>query len=425
MTVLLMLVILFILFIINVPVAFAIGLSTVVVSVFSDIQLIRLPQSMFDSLNSFPLLAVPFFILAGQLMQYGGISEILVNLANSIVGHLKGGLAHVSIVTCMIFAAISGSAIATTVAIGSIMIPAMVKMGYDRNFSSAVQAAGGITGVIIPPSIPMVLYGVAAGVSVGQLFIAGIVPGILVGISLMAVSYFISRKNNYPTAERKSLKEILHSLKDAIWALLMPVIILGGIYGGWFTPTEAAVVAVVYGFIVGIFVYKKITFPVFKDILRSTVRTTSAVGLIIATASFFGVWLTLERLPHTIAETFNNANLSILVTIIIINIFLIILGTFMDASAALIISTPILVPVVTAMGMDPVHFGIIMILNLGIGLLTPPLGVGLFIAAKVGNTKFEAILKPVIPFIIILIVDVAIVTLFPQISSGVAQFLNN
>ncbi|WP_158736826.1 TRAP transporter large permease [Alteribacillus sp. YIM 98480] len=421
----LLLIILIILFLINVPVAIAIGLSTVIVAVIgSDVPLIRLPQTLFSSLNSFPLLAAPFFILAGKLMQHGGISEKLINFANSMVGSLRGGLAYVTIITCMFFAAISGSAIATMVAIGSIMVPAMVKKGFDRNFSSVLQAAGGAIGAIIPPSIPLVLYGVAAGVSIGDLFLAGIIPGVLVGGSLIFISFLYARKNDLRQVETDLESQnpgLWVSFKEAFWALLMPVIILGGIYGGIFTPTEASAIAVVYGFIVGKFVYKQITFGTMKKIFLSTVLTTSALGLIIATASFFGMWLTIERVPHEIATAISEANLSPLVTVILINVFLLFLGTFMDASAALIISTPILLPIVTSIGMDPIHFGIMMVVNLGIGLLTPPLGVGLFIASKVGDVKYEKLIKPALPFIIILIVDVILIALFPQISVGLTN----
>ena len=411
-------------FFINVPVAFAIGLATLIVSFLSDIPLIRLPQTMFSSLNSFPLMAAPFFILAGKLMEHGGISQKLVNFANSLVGHFRGGLAYVSIIACMFFAAISGSSIATTVAIGSIMIPAMVKMGYDRNFGSALHAAAGSIGAIIPPSVPMVLFAVAGGVSVGKMFLAGIVPGIMIGLSFMLVAFIFCRKNDYETLEKRSLKEIWLSFKDAVWAILLPVIILGGIYSGIFTPTEASVIAVVYGFIIGTVVYKQITFAVAKKILLSTVIITSSLGIIISAASYFGMFLTLERIPHAVAESLASTSLSPLMTIMLINFFLLILGTFMDATAALLIATPILLPVGTSLGFDPIHFGMVMLVALGIGLLTPPLGVGLFVAAKVGNTRFESVVKPAIPFILILIVDVILLTLFPQLSSGVAGFFD-
>ena len=420
----LLLVITLLLFFLNVPIYVATALPTAMVTVLEGDKLIAMPQTLLASLNSFPLMAIPFFILAGSLMEHGGISQKLVDFTNSLVGHYRGGLAYVSIICCIFFAAISGSAIATTAAIGAIMIPAMVKLGYDRAFSAALLAAAGLIGVIIPPSVPMVLYGVGASVSIGKLFMAGIIPGLLVGFSLIAVVYFHTRKYGAGVTEKKSLKEIWSTFIDAAWALLMPVIILGGIYGGIFTPTEASVVAVVYGFLVGIFVYKQITWNVMKKILRSTVLTTSALGLIIATATYFGNWLTLAQVPQAIAALFQEANLGPIVTLMLINLFLLLVGTFMDSSAALIIATPILVPVAAAMGFDLIHFGIIMIVNLAVGLLTPPLGVSLVVAAKVGNTSFESLLRPTMTFLIVLIIDIVLLTVLPQLSIGFANLID-
>lgn len=417
----LLFVIFLLLIIINVPIAIALALSSIIImGIIGEIPLIMLPQKMFAALDSFPLMAAPFFILAGKLMEFGGISERLVNFANSLVGQLKGGLAHVSIVACMFFAAISGSGSATTAAIGGIMIPAMVKAGYDRNFATAVQAAGGTTGIIIPPSVPLVLYGVSAGVSVSSLFIAGILPGLLIGLSLMFVAYFISKKNNYGSkVERISL---FKTFKEAILALLMPAIILGGIYGGLFTPTEASVVAVVYGFMIGTFVYKQINFKTLHKILVESVVTTSVILFIIAAASIFGMLLTREQVPQTIAGTLMDANISPIVTLLLINLLLLVVGTFMEAIAAIVILTPILLPVVESIGIDPIHFGIIMTANLAIGLITPPVGVSLFVGARVGNTKFEPLVKAIIPFIIMMVVSVIIITFVPQLSM---MFIDN
>jgi len=421
----LLIVVLLILFLINVPVAFSLGLATMLVSLLAEnIPLIRLPQAMFSALNSFPLLAAPFFVLAGKLMEYGGISDELIKFANSLFGRLRGGLAVVSIAACTFFAAVSGSSIATIFAIGSVMIPAMVRSGYDRNFSSAVQAAGGTIGVIIPPSIPMVLYGVAAGVSIGKLFMAGLIPGLIVGFSLALAAYWQSRKMPGLVVTGKSnFKEILLAFKNAIWAILMPVIILGGIYGGFFTPTEAAVVAVLYGFAIGTFVYRKINLATLRKILLSTVLTNSTIGMIIATASYFGMWLTLERVPQTVARTIAESNLTPIVVMLLIILFLLALGTFMDATAGLIITTPLLYPIAQQVGMDLVQFGVLMVVTLSIGILTPPFGLGLFVAAKIGETKFERLIKPVLPLVLVLIIDVLIILLFPQISVGFAGLM--
>lgn len=399
----------------NVPIAISLVLASVLImALVGNIPLVTLPQKMFAALDSFPLMAAPFFILAGKLMEMGGISERLVNFANSIVGQLKGGLAHVSIVACMFFAAISGSGSATTAAIGGIMIPAMVKAGYDRNFATAVQVAGGTTGIIIPPSVPLVLYGVSAGVSISSLFIAGILPGLLIGLSLMFVAYITSKRKGYGTGGERV--KLWKSFKEAILALLMPAIILGGIYGGIFTPTEASVVAVVYGFIIGTFVYKQINLTTLRKILVESVVTTSVILFIISAASIFGMILTREQVPQSIANALMDANISPLMTLLLINLFLLVVGTFMEAIAAIVILTPILLPIVTAIGMDPIHFGIIMIANLAIGLITPPVGVSLFVGARVGNTAFEPLVKAIIPFIAMMIISVLIITFVPQLS---------
>lgn len=342
------------------------------------------------------------------------ISERLVNFANSLVGQFKGGLAHVSIVACMFFAAISGSGSATTAAIGGIMIPAMVKASYDRNFSTAVQPVGGTTGIIIPPSVPLVLYGVSAGVSVSSLFIAGILPGILIGLSLMVVAYFISWKEGYGAEVERT--KLWKSFKEAILALLMPVIILGGIYGGFFTPTEASVVAVVYGFIIGVFVYKQINLQTLREMLVSSVVTTSVILFIIGSASIFGMVLTREQVPQSIATLLSESNLSPIIILLLVNLLLLVVGTFMETIAAIIILTPILLPVVMQIGIDPIHFGIIMTANLAIGLITPPVGVSLFVGARVGNTKFEPLVRAVIPFMLMMIVSIVIITFIPQLS---------
>lgn len=416
--------VLIILIVINVPIAIALGLSSVIVfAAGAGIPLITLPQKMFAALDSFPLMAAPFFILAGKLMEHGGISERLIEFAKSLVGQFKGGLAHVSIVACVFFAAISGSATATTAAVGAILIPAMVKAGYDRNFATAIQSVGGTTGIIIPPSVPLVLYGVSAGASVSSLFIAGIIPGILIGFSLMVVAYVISHIKGYgASADKTSLRNIWKTFKNAILALLMPIIILGGIYGGIFTPTEASVVAVVYGLVVGVFVYKQINMKVLREILVSSVVTTSVILFIIGTASLFGMLLTRERVPQGVAELFMTSNLSPFVILLLVNLFLLLVGTFMETIAAIIILTPILLPVVTSIGVDPIHFGIIMVANLAIGLITPPVGIALFVGSQVGNTKYEPLVKAVVPFLIMMIVDVLLITFIPQLT--LIDFIN-
>ncbi|UOE94895.1 TRAP transporter large permease [Alkalihalobacillus sp. LMS39] len=417
---LLLFIILLVLFFISVPIAIALGLaSTLFLVLVADIPLISLPQRLFASLDSFPLMAAPFFILAGKLMEHGGISERLVDFAKSLVGQMKGGLAHVAIISCMFFAALSGSAAATTAAIGAILIPSMVKAGYDRNFATAIHSAAGTTGIIIPPSVPLVLYGVSAGVSVSGLFIAGILPGILIGVSLMVLAFIITTIKGYGSdLEKANVKNIWNSFKRAFLALIMPVIILGGIYGGIFTPTEASVVAVVYGFIVGAFVYKQIKVKQLREILVSSVVTTSVILFIISTAGLFGMVLTRENVPQSVASFISSFDLSPIIILLIINLLLLVVGTFMETIASIIILTPILLPIAVSAGLDPIHFGIIMIVNLSIGLITPPVGVSLFIGAQVGGTKYEALVKAIIPFLLMLIVNVLIITFIPSISLG-------
>lgn len=413
----LLFVLLIALFIINVPIAIALGLaSALIFYIEGNVSIIVIIQRMFNSVDSFPLMAIPFFILAGKLMESGGISKRLIHLANVIFGRVKGGLGIVSIVACAFFAAISGSAAATTAAVGALMIPAMVSKGYDKSFSTAIQAAGGTIGVMIPPSVPLVLYGVAAGVSVGDLFIAGIVPGLMVMLSLVLLVYFISLKKGYGGGEKFGAKDFFTAFLDAFLALLMPVIILGGIYGGIFTPTEAAVVAVVYGLVIGLFVYREIKFTDLAAIFSSAVVTTAVIMFIIAGASVFGYYLTRQRIPAELTQLMLSLTDNWIIALLIINLVLLLCGIFLETSAAIIILTPILAPIASALGIDLVHFGIIMIVNLGIGFITPPVGINLFVAANIAGTKFESLLRAIIPFIIIMVIDVIILSFIPEIS---------
>ncbi|MGF9818324.1 TRAP transporter large permease [Brevibacillus agri] len=408
---------LLVLLIINVPIAVALGLSVVVAFIVEgNIPLLVVIQKMFNGTDSFPLMAIPFFLLAGKLMETGGISARLIRFANTIVGNLPGGLAIVAVLGCTFFAAISGSSAATTAAVGGILIPHMVKKGYDVRFSSALHAAGGTIGVMIPPSVPMVLYGVAASTSINDLFIAGIGPGILVAISLIIYAYWVSKKQCWGGGEKHSAKEIWQAFKDAILAILMPVIILGGIYGGVFTSTEAAVVAVVYGLVVGLFVYREIKWRDLGEIFNSAASMTAVIMLIIATANAFGFLMTRENIPQEIAQFMLGITDSTIITLLIINILLLILGTFMETAVTIILLTPILLPIIHTLGIDPVLFGVIMVVNSAIGMLTPPVGINLLVAgniAKLSNTEIE---KAAIPFLILLCVDLMLITYIPEIS---------
>ncbi|GEN36671.1 TRAP transporter large permease [Aneurinibacillus danicus] len=415
---------LLVLLLLSVPVAISLGLaSSIAFMLEGNMPLVVLMQRMFSALDSFPLMAIPFFILAGSLMETGGISRRLVNLANSLAGGLTGGLAVVTVITAMFFSAISGSSAATTAALGSILIPAMVKRGYDVGFAGATQAVSGELGVIIPPSIPMILFGISAGVSIGDLFIAGFLPGVLIGLSLILLVWYLAKQKGYRGEEGITWAMRAKAFKEAFLALLMPVIILGGIYGGFFTPTEAAVVAVVYAFIVGVFVYREVKWKDLVDIFSRSSITTSIIMIIIANAGMFGWILTREQIPQKVAEMFTTFSDSPYVFLILVNILLLFVGMFFETSASIIILAPLLTPVAMALGIDPVHFGMIMIVNLAMGMVTPPVGVNLFVACQIANIKLERLTKALLPFFFVLILDILIITYVPAISTWLPSLL--
>ena len=415
-----------ILVLLGVPIAFVLGTASFISLWFGSTQALTIiPQQMFTACDSFPLLAIPLFMIAGSLMGEGGISRRLINLADACVGHYTGGLAYVGIITCMIFAAISGSGPATVASVGGIMIPAMIAAGYDRGFSCAVMAIAGSIGVIIPPSIPMVTYGVSADTSIGSLFTAGFGPGILIGLALILCSRIMCTRGGYgmPTHGPKTMKERFQAFKDAFFALLMPIIILGGIYGGIFTPTEAAAVAVFYGLIVGVFVYKELPVSKIPKVLSDSGVTTAMIMLIIAAAKVFGWIMTSERIPDAMAHAILSVSESKYVILLMINILLLFVGCFMETNAALIIFTPIFLPVAKALGMSSVHFGIIMIVNLAIGMVTPPLGVNLFVACGVDKgMTIDRISKSVIPLIIANVIALMLVTYVEPVSMTLVRF---
>jgi len=415
-----------VLVVLGVPIAFVLGVSSFVALFFgSSMTLTLIPQQMFTACDSFPLLAIPLFMIAGSLMEAGGISKRLINLADAMVGHYTAGIAYVSIVTSMFFAAISGSGPATVAAIGAIMIPAMVEAGYDKGFAAAVMAISGSIGIIIPPSIPMITYAVVANTSVGGLFTAGFGPGILVGLSLMLCSYLVCKKQGFglSTRSKASRKERWNAFKKAALALLMPVIILGGIYGGVFTPTEAASVAVFYGLFIGKFVYKELTLKKIKPVLVDSAVTTAMIMLIIAAAKVFGWIMTAERIPDVIAKSMLALTSSKFAILLLIDGLLLLVGCFMETNAALIILTPILLPVVATLGVNPIHFGIVMIVNLAIGMATPPLGVNLFVACGIEKLSIERISRAVIPFIVTNVIALLAITYFEPISLGLCKLL--
>ncbi len=362
-------------------------------------------------------MAIPFFILSGALMEGGGLSKRLVNFFDSLVGHFTGGLAIVTVVTCMFFGAISGSAPATVAAVGTIMVPTMVEKGYDKRFSIALIAASGCLGTIIPPSIPMVMYGVATGASISTMFSAGIVPGVVCGLMLIVLSVFVCKKKGFVgNGQKFSFKRVFLELKDAIWAIFVPVIILGGIYGGFFTPTEAAVVATVYSLIVGIFVYKELKLKTIFERFASSANTTGTILIIVGVGTILGRVLTLEGVPTLIADGMLGFSTNKWVLLLLVNILLLICGCVLETTSAILILSPILYPVMQAVGVDLIHFGIMMVVNLSIGFITPPVGVNLFVACGIGNIKFEELVKRIIPFLLALLVGLLLVVVFPNIS---------
>lgn len=416
----------FILFVLlSVPLAVGLGLSTVLTIFFTDIVKLQVvAQKMFTAVDSFPLMAIPFFMIAGSIMEKGGISRRLIRLANALIGFLPGGLALVAILASMFFAAISGSAPATVAAIGAIMIPAMVNNGYREDFAAATQASAGYIGVIIPPSIPMITFGVATGASIGGLFMGGFIPGILIGVALGIVAFITSKKHNYRGVDqRPSLREVWESFVDAIWGILMPVIILGGIYGGIFTPTEAGNVAVVYGLLIGFFVYKELALKNLPSIIRSAAVSTAMVMLIIGAASAFGLILTRELVPVKVANFLISVTDSPYVLLLLINIMLLIVGMFMETNAAIIILAPILYPAVVNMGIDPIHFGIIMVVNLAIGIITPPLGMNLFVASGMRKIPVDSVVRANWGYLAISIAVLMLITYVPQLTLWLPNLL--
>lgn len=415
---------LFIFMFLSVPIAFSLGLSTVIGVLMHDtLPLEIIPQRIFVSLNSFPLMAIPFFILAGNIMGAGSMSKRLVNFATSLVGHFTGGLAMVAIVTSMFFAAISGSGAATTAAIGSILIPAMIAKGYKIEYAAANQAVAGALGIIIPPSIAMILYGVAAEVSIGDLFIAGILPGLLITFSLLVSALFIAKKNGYVGEEKKDFPQIFQAFKEAILAILMPLIVLGGIYSGVFTPTEASVVAVAYSVFVGMFVYRDLTIAKLGQVFKESAVNSSVIMLVIGAAGVFGFFIGINSVPDMIYDSISSFVTNKYVFLIMVNIILFIAGMFLEGGAAILILVPLLLGTALNLGIDPVHFGIIMVCNLAIGLVTPPVGIDLFVVAKLTNVSIMRIAKFAIPLILILIVDVLIITFVPALSTWLPSLI--
>ena len=410
----------------GVPIVFALGFAPVVGFLATDklIFMNMIVQRSFAGINQFPLLAIPFFILAGEVMNQGGITIRLVNFANAVVGHLRGGLAHVNVVTSMLFAGLSGSAVADTSAIGSLLIPAMEKAGYSRKFAAAITAASSVIGPIIPPSIIMVIYAFMMNVSVAGLFAAGLVPGLIVGFSLMAATALISKKRNYPKAERRAtLREFGVATRGAILPLLTPVIILGGILGGVFTPTEAASVAAGYALFLSLFVLKTIKFNDLGGIFLRAATSSSAILLVVGTATAFAWIATLSQVPVQMTDLIFSISDNPLLLLFLINVLLLVVGMFLDAGPAILILGPILAPTMVQLGIEPLHFAIIMCVNLTVGLATPPMGLILFVASSVSRLGVEVIAREMMPLLAIEIAVIFLITYVPAISLTLPRLL--
>jgi tripartite ATP-independent transporter DctM subunit len=411
-----MLITMIVCFAFSVSIAVSIGLASVIGISVNNANMLLAAKEIFNSINKFPLAAIPFFILAGNLMETGGISKRLVEFAKSLVGGVQGGLAATCVLTCMIFAAVSGSSVATTFAIGAILIPALIKHGYPVAYAAALQATSAELGVIIPPSIPMILYGVSAEVSIGELFIAGVGPGLLIGIVLMIFAVAYARFKGYGKNDHEGKMAVWPATRQAALALLMPVIILGGIYGGIFTPTEASVVAVFYAFIVGVFVYREIKLPNLAQILKKSVLSSAVIMFIIANAGLFSFMITRAGVPDMIGAYLKETLASPGYFLLGVNAALFVIGMFIETSASIIVLAPILAPVAMTFGIDPVHFGMVMVVNLALGMITPPFGVNLFAACTVAKISLDRIIPRLLPFVLVVIACLMVVTYFPQLS---------
>ena len=406
----------FLTMLIGFPIAFCLGLSSAFYLIIADIPLNIIPQRMFSGIDSFVILCVPGFILAGNLMNVGGITERIISFSNALVGRVRGGLSLANIAASVFFAGISGTAAADTASIGAILIPAMKKTGYEADFSCAVTAASSMCGPIIPPSLPMIVAGTVAGLSVSKLFIAGVVPGLLLGLALGIVSYYISRKRNHPKEPPMSVREFFLSIWNAIWALLLIVLIFVGIANGYFTPTEAAMVAVVYAVVVGVFVYRNLKLKDLVKIFLDTAITTSSLMMLVGLANLFAWILTTEQVPQMVAQWMLDLTRNKYLLLLMINILLLFVGTFMETIAAVMILMPILLNVAVQVGVDPIQFAVMCVLNLVIGLNTPPVGVCLFIASGIGKVSILDITKALLPFLAASFAVLALVTYVPQVT---------
>ncbi|THB74559.1 MAG: TRAP transporter large permease [Desulfobulbaceae bacterium] len=421
-----LLILLAVLFLINVPIACSIGIvSIIAIAIKGDFSMMVVIQRMFGGTDSFHLMAVPLFMYAGLLMEKGGISRRIIDFANALVGWLPGGLAAVAIVSAMLFAGISGSAAADTAAVGALLIPAMKRSGYDSDFAAAVQASGGSIGVIIPPSIPMIIFGFLTGASIGKLFAAGIIPGIIIGLSLIIIASILSHRNGYKAAVPFSLSRIFHSFFKSLLALGTPLLILGGILFGIFTATESAAAAVLYSLIIGGFVHRELKFSDLKPIFIEGSIIAAIVMFIIATASVFSWLAAIEDIPSLVAGGLLQISDNPIILLILINLILLIAGTFVETTAALILLVPMIVALQPQLGIDLIHLGVIIVTNLAIGMLTPPMGICLIVSGAISGDSISAISRRILPFLMILIVDLLLITFYPPLTMFLSSLVGN
>ena len=417
MTALFLLIALFVLLFLGVPVAISLGLASVLTMLlFGDQSLLSSSQKFFHAMQVYPLLAVPFFILAGAFMTTGGVARRMINFANALVGHYRGGLAMAALLASAFFAAVSGSSPATVVAVGSVMIAGMVSSGYSKPFAAGVICNAGTLGILIPPSLVMVVYGAVTESSIGKLFIAGIVPGIVLTIAMMATIMFIAHRQGMPAQERASLKTVVRAFREALWGLMLIVIILGGIYLGIFTPTEAAAVSAVYAFFIAVFVYRDIGLRDVPDVLVEASKITVMLMFIIANAFMFAFLLTTEQIPQQASSFIVDLGLPVWGFLLVLNILLLAAGNFMEPTSVVLITTPILFPIAMDMGIDPIHLGVLMIVNMQIGLVTPPVGLNLFVTAGVADMTIEQTIKAALPWLAVLLMVLLLITFIPWFS---------
>ncbi|EFI69695.1 MULTISPECIES: TRAP transporter large permease [Lysinibacillus] len=406
----------FLLLFLRVPVAISLALSTILVFFQIDFNMNMIPQRIFTALDSFPMMAIPGFVLAGVLMARGGISKYLIEALRAWIGHLPGGLAVVTIVACAIFAAISGSSPATAAAIGSIMIPAMISAGYKKRYSMGLVAAGGTLGILIPPSVPLIIYGITSEQSIGELFMAGVLPGLALTGILIIAAIFYAKRNGFNGDQPASWEERGRKSLKAIWGAFLPFLILGTIYSGVVTPTESAVIAVFYGLIVSLFIYREMKLKDFREVLVESINITAMIFLIIGAASLFGLYLTNAQVPQQVGAWIAESDLNKWIFMIIVNILFFIMGMFLEAVSIILITLPILLPILAHFDINLLHFAIIMTINMELGMITPPVGLNLFVVSGIAKEKLGEVVKGVIPFIILMIIFLALVVLIPQLS---------